>query len=96
MPYIAYHTIVYERLMAAFKVKGNIGFLMYISDAFGYLGSVVVMLIHDFSSIKTAQINYLNFFQGAIYVLGAVICIAVILSLFYFQYQYRTQMLEEN
>lgn len=44
IPYVAIHTMVFERLLAATRDAGNIGFLMYVADAFGYLGYVAVML----------------------------------------------------
>jgi hypothetical protein len=38
------HTTVFERLLAMTRDRGNIGFLMYVADAIGYLGYVAVML----------------------------------------------------
>ena len=43
LPYVAIHTTVFERLVAMTRDRGNIGFLMYLADAFGYLGYVGVM-----------------------------------------------------
>jgi len=43
LPYVAVHTTVFERLLAMTRQRGNIGFLMYLADAFGYLGYVAVM-----------------------------------------------------
>ncbi len=44
VPYVMFHTTLFERLLAATRDVGNIGFLMYLADAFGYLGYVGVML----------------------------------------------------
>jgi hypothetical protein len=44
LPYMAVHTTLFERLLAVTRDKGNIGYLMYLVDAFGYLGYVAVML----------------------------------------------------
>ena len=45
VPYVAFHTTVFERLIAAFRGgRGNIGYLMYLADATGYLGYVGVMV----------------------------------------------------
>ena len=44
LPYVAVHTTIFERLIAMTRDRGNIGYLMYLADAFGYLGYVVVML----------------------------------------------------
>jgi hypothetical protein len=47
MPYIAVHTTIFERLIAMTRDRGNIGYLMYLADAFGYLGYVVVLLARN-------------------------------------------------
>jgi hypothetical protein len=44
LPYVAVHTTIFERLIAMTRDRGNIGYLMYLADAFGYLGYVVLML----------------------------------------------------
>ena len=48
LPYVAIHTTVFERLIALTREKGNIGFLMYLADAIGYLGYCAVMLCRSF------------------------------------------------
>lgn len=45
VPYVVVHTTVFERLVAMTRDRGNIGYLMYLADAFGYLGYVVVLLL---------------------------------------------------
>ena len=47
MPYVAVHTTVFERLLAMTRERGNLGYLMYVADAFGYLGYVGVMLARN-------------------------------------------------
>jgi hypothetical protein len=44
VPYVAVHTTVFERLIAMTRDRANLGFLMYMADAFGYLGYVAVMV----------------------------------------------------
>lgn len=44
LPYIVVHTTLFERLIAMTRDRGNIGYLMYLADAFGYLGYVLVLL----------------------------------------------------
>lgn len=50
LPYVAMHTTVFERMLAMTRERGTIGFLMYLVDAFGYLGYVAVMIAHNFGS----------------------------------------------
>lgn len=44
VPYVAVHTTIFERFIALTRERGNLGFLMYLADAIGYLGYVGVML----------------------------------------------------
>jgi hypothetical protein len=45
LPYVAIHTIVFERLIAITREHANIGFLMYIVDSVGYTGYIVLMAL---------------------------------------------------
>src|SRR5690606_29341768 len=36
MVYIPYNAIFFERMLASFQHRGNIGFVMYVADAIGY------------------------------------------------------------
>src|SRR5205807_1546929 len=47
LPYFAVHTTVFERLIALTRGRGNIGYLMYLADAYGYLGYVAVLLAKE-------------------------------------------------
>lgn len=45
IPYVAIHTTIFERLIAITKERANIGFLMYVVDAVGYTGYILLMLL---------------------------------------------------
>jgi hypothetical protein len=47
LPYVAVHTTIFERFIAITRDTGNLVFLMYLADAFGYLGYVGVMLARN-------------------------------------------------
>jgi hypothetical protein len=51
VPYVAYHTTLFERMIAVFRDGANLGYLMYLADAFGYLGYVAVLLLHNVVSL---------------------------------------------
>lgn len=81
LPYVAVHTTIFERLLAVTGDKGNIGFLLYLADSFGYLGYVAVMLGRNL--VQTDH-SFLPFFVA---LAGTVTAIAVVLlagSWFYF------------
>jgi MFS family permease len=81
LAYIAFHTFLLERLLAHFRHKGNIGFLMYVVDSFGYLASVVVLLYKNFSY---ANSSWLAFFQSTSYVMALGIALFSVLGWLYF------------
>jgi hypothetical protein len=56
-------------MLATFKVQGNVGFVMYIADAFGYLGTVFVLLLKEFVTIKY---SWVHFFSLLFYVFAAI------------------------
>lgn len=60
LPYVAVHTTVFERLIALTRDRGNLGYLMYLADATGYLGYVGVMLGRD---LLARDAGFLEFFR---------------------------------
>ena len=84
VPYVAYHTTVFERLIASFREKANLGYLMYLADAFGYLGYVAIMILRSWF---TPQIDFLRFFILTSYVI-AVFCIAIAVGLAVYYYRH--------
>ena len=86
LAYIAYHTFLFERWIAAFRYRSNIGFLMYIADAFGYFGSVIVLFARNFYSL---DIGWLDFFVNLGYVTGIVIIVLALAARLYFKYKLR-------
>ncbi|MBX9789302.1 MAG: hypothetical protein K2Y37_10335 [Pirellulales bacterium] len=47
LPYVAVHTTIFERLLAMTRQRGNLGFLIQVADATGYLGYVAVMIARN-------------------------------------------------
>lgn len=64
LPYVAVHTTIFERLIAMTGDRGNLGYLIYLADSFGYLGYVGVMLVRSFRprGQGLAGENFLDFF----------------------------------
>lgn len=85
MGYIPFNCIFFERLIASFRVAGNVGFLIYFADAFGYLGSVIVMLSKEFMQL---QLNWSQFYSQGV-VAGSFFGLAgTVFSWFYFRKKY--------
>lgn len=81
VPYVVIHTTVFERLIATFREQANVGYLMYLADAFGYLGYVGIMLLRPFMGSESGYLELLTSLAFQI-ALGASI-IATILLIYY-------------
>jgi Family of unknown function (DUF5690) len=79
LAYIPFNCIFFERMLAVYKIKANVGFVMYIADAFGYLGTVVVLLVKEFIPI---QYSWISFFSLLFYAAGILGVLLVAISLF--------------
>ncbi|MCF2874167.1 MULTISPECIES: DUF5690 family protein [unclassified Tenacibaculum] len=78
--YVPFNGIFFDRMIATFKIKGNVGFLIYIADAFGYLGSILILLYKNFGK---GDISWLSFFITALYFLAFI---GLIITTYCFQF----------
>ncbi len=76
--YLPFNCLYFERMISTYRIKGNVGFVMYIADAFGYLGTVLVLLIKEFIHIKY---SWVDFFSFLFYTAGIVGIILLFISL---------------
>lgn len=82
LPYITYHTMLLERWIASYKIKGNVGFLMYIMDSVGYITTLAIMIMKNYFN---PNMSWGNFFIGVSWVTCISMAIFGILSYFYFK-----------
>lgn len=78
LAYIPYNCLYFERMLSTYKIRANVGFVMYIADAFGYLGTVVVLLVKEFVTIKY---SWVSFFSGLFYTASIVGTLLIAVSL---------------
>ncbi len=81
MGYIPFNCILFERLIATFKVGGNVGFLIYIADSFGYLGSVGVIIS---KTIFSNKLEWATVYSNGVMYLSIVGIAGTLLALQYF------------
>ncbi len=81
VPYVAFHTTVFERLIAASRHPCNLAFLMYLADAIGYLGYAVVIGVQMSTD---AGSRVVPFFQGALLVVGSISILALLAAIAFF------------
>ncbi|TLX27415.1 hypothetical protein FE904_00015 [Chryseobacterium indologenes] len=80
--YIPFNGIYFDRMIAAFDIKGNVGFLIYIVDSFGYLGSVLILLYKNFGSSQT---SWLSFYISLNYIITITVLILSIIAFLAFK-----------
>lgn len=86
MVYIPFNAIFFDRLISTFKYASNVGFLIYIADAFGYVGSIGVLLSKEIFKVK---LNWVTFFSSSVMILSVVGVLLTFYSLYYFSRKYR-------
>ena len=59
LAYTPFNALLFDRLMAATAFNGNAGFLIYVADAGGYSGSVLLLLVRNFAHISLRWSNFL-------------------------------------
>jgi hypothetical protein len=87
--YVPYQIVVLERFIAAFKIEGNVGFLMYLSDSLGYLGSVFIYLLMELSVIQLPEYRIFEVIVWIASISG--LCLSLF-SYFYFKGKYSKKM----
>lgn len=81
MGYIPFNCILFERLIATFRYQSNVGFLIYIADAFGYTASVAVLLYRD---IGQPDQSWVSFFTSGSWFMVAIGGVLTLGSMLYF------------
>ncbi len=92
--YVPFNCIFFDRMIATFRIKGNAGYLIYIADAFGYLGSMAVLLYKNFGQ---NTISWLQFFIYGTYIISGIGAVISMVSLWYFIRKHKkAQRVPEN
>jgi Family of unknown function (DUF5690) len=78
MAYAMCNSLYFERMIAAFKKSGTVGFLITFADYYAYIGSILVLFYKNFFQ---KSINYLDFFIILSYCISVIYVILVALSM---------------
>ena len=81
MAYVPFNAMLFDRLIAASGTVGTAGFLIYVADASGYLGSCALLVWRNFGLV---QLNWLQVFTASAYGASIVGMILIGLSAIYF------------
>lgn len=82
MCYVPYNAIFFDRMIANFRQASNVGFIMYVADSFGYLGSISVLLVREISRLS---ISWGNFYLQGVLAVALVGLAGSLSSLVYFR-----------
>jgi hypothetical protein len=91
LAYIPFQVAMFERMIALFRIKANAGFFVYICDAIGYLGSVILLLYKEFFMKDLSWSNMLMRFS---YMQTIVSVIIMVLSIGFFFRQHKNKKLD--
>jgi hypothetical protein len=81
LAYVPFNSIFFDRLIASFQHVGTVGFIMYVADSFGYLGSVAVLLYKEFGH---NSLSWLDFFTTSGYIISISGSLLILGSMIYF------------
>ena len=81
MAYVPFNAMLFDRLIAASGTVGTAGFLIYIADASGYLGSCALLVWRNFGLV---DLNWLQVFTSTAYGASIIGMILMALSGVYF------------
>jgi hypothetical protein len=93
LPYVAFHTCLFERLIALARRPSNLGFLMYLADSVGYLGYSAVLLI---APQITGSGQVLNAFRWSLYIGAGGSALLLVAVMIYFHQKFGVQGSTEN
>lgn len=86
--YLSFQTLFFERFIACFKIKGNVGFFIVTIDFIGYTGTVVVLACKEF---LTPDIRWLDFYNQLSGYVGIVCGVSFVAAAVYLVTRYRRE-----
>jgi len=84
--YIAFQSVYFERLIAALKIQGNAGYLIYMADFVGYLASTVILIGKE---VQLFPQEWSIFFIELTYWVAIAGMLSTLLSMLYFKFVHR-------
>jgi uncharacterized membrane protein len=85
--YVPFNNIIWDLMLATFHYRANSGFLMYLSDALGYLTSVAVLLGKNFGA---GEMDWGKFYGGMCLVMAVLSVVCMGVSFAWYLVKYRT------
>ena len=89
LAYVPFNCVIFDRFMSAFKSKGNAGYLMYVADSFGYLGSMGFLFYKELAGF--GEMSWTLFFQNSLLVVSVFGVLITTAAAIYFKRKHQRQ-----
>ena len=86
--FLTFQTIFFDRFIACFKIRGNVGFFIILIDFLGYTGTMAVLLMKELLSPDLDWLHFYNVMAGYV---GAFSVVVFFVCLVYLQIRYRRE-----
>ncbi len=70
--YLAFQSVFFDRFIACFKVKGNVGYFIALIDFVGYVGTVTVLMIKEMMGVDFDWFKTYNYLSATVGIVSAV------------------------
>lgn len=87
--YLTFQTIFFDRFIACFRIRGNVGFFIVTTDFLGYTGTVLVLVVKEFCN---PDIDWAVFYNQLAGYVGIFCCATFICSFVYLHQRFRREM----
>jgi hypothetical protein len=81
LAYVPFNAVLFERVFAYTRAIGNAVFVIYLSDSFGYVGSICLLFFKD---LLMGNSSHLSFFINYTYIMSIVGGVAFTASMIFF------------
>ncbi|WP_294603195.1 DUF5690 family protein [uncultured Bacteroides sp.] len=88
LAYLTFQTIFFDRFIACFQIRGNVGFFIALNDFLGYTGTIIVLVAKELFSPNIDWAHFYNLMAGYV---GIICCVAFVFSLAYLHQRYRKE-----
>lgn len=70
--FLSFQTLFFERFVACYHIRGNVGFFIVTIDFIGYVGTVGVLV---FKELFAGELDWLAFYNSMVVWLGLASCL---------------------
>lgn len=91
--YTILQSVVFERMIALFRIKANAGYFVYMCESIGYMGSVALLFYKEFFMKKMSWSNVLMQFS---YLQFGIATVLLTLSFIYFEWYRVSRLPKQN